>query len=307
MTAPARFTSTLEVVQAISSGSSCAILVEGEEQGSDAWMLRHILKNKVGPEVTFYGRDGRSNLLGELPAFVNRLPAGKIAAIVDRDFTEKHIVERTYTLDYAGELFYWQRFCIENYLLEPIWIAEAVETFYMHRPESIPDTLNSPNAIEEFLLLWSRRLAPQSAGNWVIWKLNAEVRKQSILIQVESFNEIFERSNEWVATKLTQTYSAFAEQRPEVFGSEAITTLYSQLLQHLSAKTQTLAGAHEYISGKMLLNALHGRLPSPKPTKDQLRNRLLQLASKNPPEDIRLLVEDRILPRWRRARAASEA
>src|SRR5574341_1168862 len=168
MTSPVQFTSSLEVVQVVTSGSSCAILVEGEERASDAWMLSYILKSTASELVTFYGRDGRANVLAELPNFITRLPAGKVAAIVDRDFTEDEIVERTYVPDYSGHLFYWRRSCIENYLLEPVWIAEAVEEFYMHEPERIPATLRTAASIEGFLFDWSRQLTPQIAGTSVI-------------------------------------------------------------------------------------------------------------------------------------------
>lgn len=76
---------------------------------------------------------------------------------------------------------------------------------------------------------------------------------------------------------------------------------------HGSVRLASLDKAHTVVSGKMLLSAVHDSLPSPKPTKDQIRNRSLQLAADRIPEDIRLLVEDRILPRWRKARAAFEA
>ena len=96
MTIPTRFTSTLEVVQAIRNGAACAVLVEGEEQGSDAWILRYILKEVISQEITFHGRDGRTNLLTELPEFVSWLPNGKVAAVLDRDFTDEETVELTY-------------------------------------------------------------------------------------------------------------------------------------------------------------------------------------------------------------------
>ncbi len=105
MTRSAALGSALEVAQNIRNGLTCAILVEGEERGSDAQMLQTILK-PVAQNVTFHGRDGRDNLIKELPDFVAMLPTGKVAAIVDRDFTDDDEVERTYSPDYAGHVFY---------------------------------------------------------------------------------------------------------------------------------------------------------------------------------------------------------
>ena len=107
-----------ETLQSVSSGSGCAVLVEGEERGGDAWILQNTLRESGG-EVTFYGRDGRDNLLAELPHFVEAFPQGKVAVILDRDFANDDFVEKTYSPEYEGVVFYWRRYCIENYLLEP--------------------------------------------------------------------------------------------------------------------------------------------------------------------------------------------
>ncbi len=307
MTAPARFTSTLEVVQAISSGSSCAILVEGEEQGSDAWMLRYILKNKVGPEVTFYGRDGRSNLLEELPAFVNRLPAGKVAAIIDRDFTEERFVKQTYAPDYAGELFYWRRYCIENYLLEPELIVNCIHTAHALNPDAIPETLKTVDAIEGFLLDWCRRVAPQVAGNWTIHELTQESDRQGLNIEAQHyFKDVTDRDSAWVLSQLTHRYGGWEDAYPSLFSANALRERFEDKLDEVSKKTTTLRDAHQIVDGKRFLKqALNRELPSG--LRSYFFSLLAEDASKNPPEDLRLLVEDRILPRWRRARAASEA
>ena len=51
------------------------------------------------------------------------------------------------------------------------------------------------------------------------------------------------------------------------------------------------------------MKALYAELPGGrKPAWGDVRNRLVKLASKQVPDDIRILVEERILPRWRRVR-----
>jgi len=303
MTSPTRFTSVSEVAQVITSGSSCAILVEGEERASDAWMLSYILKSTVSESVTFHGRDGRANLLTELPNFITRLPEGKVAAIVDRDFTEDETVERTYVPDYSGHLFYWRCSCIENYLLEPAWIAEAVEEFYMHEPERIPATLRTTASIESFLLDWSRRLAPQIAGNWVISDLRSETVRLSLSVEArQHFDDLTNRVPVWVLAELTRNYGGWGTTHPELFNAEALKACLDDRLAKVLVKVQTLSNAHEVVSGKFLLRALYAELPtSHKPNRDYMRNRLVRMASKQVPDDIRVLVEERILPRWRAA------
>ncbi len=307
MTRPTRFTSALEVVQTIRNGAACAVLVEGEEQGSDAWILRYILKEVISQEITFHGRDGRANLLAELPEFASRLPNGKVAAVLDRDFTDEETVELTYAPDYSGHIFYWRRYCIENYLLEPAWIAEVVETFYMHQSDKVPETLRSVETIEKFLLDWSQRLAPQVAGNWTIWVLNSEVRRHNLPVKVEPFDDLFERNPDWVLEKLVQFYGGWGGALPELFSPEAIQSRFNDTLNIVSAKIQALTSLQQVVSGKILVNAVHKELPAPKPTKDQIRNRLMQNASKQAPEDIRTLIIDRILPRWRQARSLAQS
>ena len=304
MTFPARFTSALEVVQAIRNGPSCAVLVEGEEQASDAWVLRYVLKDSLSEEVTFHGRDGRSNLLKELPDFVARLPADKVSAIVDRDFTEPAIVERTYPPDYAGHLFYWRRYCIENYLLEPAWIAEAVEEFYMHEPDRIPLSLRTAEAAEKFLLNLAQRLSPQIAGNWVIADLSRQTIQRGLTVEARQyFDDLTDRDATWVLLELSRNYGGWGGTHPDLFSAEALKTRFDNRLAIVAAKAQTLSGAHEVISGKTLLKALYIELPTgQKPGKDYLRNRLVRMASKQVPDDIRILVAERIVPRWRRAR-----
>ena len=52
MTKPRLFQTLDEVVLSLKSGSACAVLVEGEEQASDVWILKSILLS-AGEEVTF--------------------------------------------------------------------------------------------------------------------------------------------------------------------------------------------------------------------------------------------------------------
>ncbi len=306
MTKPRPLQTSDEVVRTLRDGSGCAVLVEGEEQASDAWILKSILLKTVSEEVTFHGRDGRERLLSELPDILRQLPSDRVFAILDRDFLEDELVEPRYVPDYSGHLFIWRRFTIENYLLEPAWIAEAVEEFYMHEPERIPETFRTAEAAEEFLLGWCRRLAPQVAGSWVISDLTREARRRDLPVEARRyFDDLTDRDSGWIFTELTRQYSGWSKAHPELFDTEALKARFQDRLERVLARIQTLSTAHQLVSGKILVKALYAELPGgAKPGKEYVRNRLVRMVSKQVPDDVRILVEERILPRWRRARSS---
>ncbi|MBI3764085.1 MAG: hypothetical protein HY260_19765 [Chloroflexi bacterium] len=305
MTRPRPLRTLDEVVQTLRSGSACSVLVEGEEQASDAWILKSILLDTLGEEVTFHGRDGRERLLSELPGFLQQFPNDRIFAILDRDFLEDGLVERGYAPNYPGHLFVWRRFTIENYLLEPAGVAEAIEEFYMHQPERISEALRSAETVEQFLLGWCRRLAPQVAGSWVISDLNREARGRGLSVEARRyFEDLTQRDSAWVLAELIRHYDGWRMAHPDLFNEGAVKARFEDRLNRVSAKAQTLSGAHQVVSGKVIMKALYAELPEgPKPGKEYVRNRLVRLASKQVPEDIRILVEERIIPRWRRMRS----
>ncbi len=304
MTQPRPLQTPGDVSRTLSSGSACVVLVEGPQQASDAWILKSILLKTVGEEVTFLGRGGRLNVLAELPELLVEAPNERVFGLLDRDFLEDEFVEASYAPGYSGHLFFWRRFTIENYLLEPAWVAEAIDEFYMHTPERIPETLKTAKAVEGFLLNACQRLATQVAGNWTISQLVRETGRQNLSVQARQyFDDLIERGAEWVLAELTQHYSGWGHKHPEFFTSEALQARFQNKLTQVSTKIQIVSGAHEIVSGKMLMKALYAELPSgPKPRKEYVRNRLVRMASAQVPDDMRILIEDRILPRWRKAR-----
>lgn len=297
------FQSRETVLQELRRGGLCAILVEGEEQGGDAGLLRFILR-EVTTEATFLGRDGRSRVLAELQEMIGQLPAERLFAIVDRDFEGGEAVEQGFRPDYLGHIFFWRRFTIENYLLEPAWIVEAVNEFYLHEPDRIPTILRTESTVEQFLLDWAKWLMPQVAGNATLVNLGADTRQRGIQAEARPFfEEIYERDTEYVRSRLIAHYSAWMAFAPDLLSANAITQRYDQSLAALQSTVQGLARAHEFVSGKLLLKALYQQLPEgQKPPLDYLRNKLAVMASRSVPSDMRTLVMDRILPRWRRAR-----
>ncbi|HLB47341.1 MAG TPA: DUF4435 domain-containing protein, partial [Anaerolineales bacterium] len=293
--ADTRLTPAVEVAQTILNGSACAILVEGEEQASDAQILKTMFK-RLGQAVTFHGRDGRDNLIRELPEFITRLPQDKAAAILDRDFMNDAEVEATYLPNYTGHIFYWRRYCIENYLLEPELIVNCIHTAHALNPDAIPETLKTVDAIEGFLLDWCRRVAPQVAGNWTIHELTQESDRQGLNIEAQHyFKDVTDRDSAWVLSQLTHRYGGWEDAYSSLFSANALRERFEDKLNEVSEKTTTLRDAHQIVDGKRFLKqALNRELPSG--LKPYFFSLLAEAASKNLPEDLRLLVEDRILP-----------
>lgn len=294
-----------ETLQSVSSGAGCAVLVEGEERGGDAWILQNTLR-VLGGEVTFYGRDGRDNLLAELPHFVEAFPSGKVAVILDRDFADDNFVEKTYTPEYKGIVFYWRRYCIENYLLQPALIAQCVEIAFAQHPEQTPKALSSTDAIEQFLLEQCRKVASQAAGNLTIDGLTriSDLHKLNVKA-AKYFQAQTEIDPASVLSELMQKYQDAATLHPTVFGKEAMNARYEDNLKKILSQVSSLDTAHRVIDGKRFLMPLVKR--ELKAFSGFFVSWLVhEVAPKSPPNDFRSLVEDRILPRWREARRLAQ-
>jgi len=290
------------VLQEILRGNQCAILVEGEAH-TDAALLKSILRN-VASQVTLFGRDGRNNVLADLRELMGQVPREGLFAILDRDFESDARVEQGYAPDYSGHVFFWRRFTIENYFLEPLWIMEAVHELCWRDVESIPVSLKTEIAAQDYLLIWARRLLPQSAGNATIIELHRECSNRGIRFQGRSyFEELTERDPESVRTELVTHYSGGAPRAPDLLSAEAIARHYAEKLNALQSIVQALPAAHAITSGKLLLRAVYQELPgSSKPNMEYLKGKLVTFASKSIPDDLQTLVIEHILPRWRRAR-----
>lgn len=289
------------VLQAIQRGRLCAILVEGEEQASDAALLKFILRD-VTTEVAFFGRDGRSGVLIDLQEMIGQLPVDRLYAILDRDFESDEAVEQSFHPDYRGHIFFWGRFTIENYLLEPAWVIKAIKAFYVNEPLGIPAALQTEEAVEQFLLEWANRLLPQVAGNATKAKLLIEINRRELEAWgPPDFKEPWDRDAEFVRSRLMTHYSAWEKDAPDLFTPEAISKRYDAQLTAAQSAIGNLNEVHKWVSGKLLLEALYQQLPSQR-HKAHLRNQLAVFASEAVPADMRTLVIDRILPRWRRAR-----
>jgi hypothetical protein len=139
--------------------------------------------------------------------------------------------------------------------------------------------------------------------------LTTEQRKRKLRVEGRSyFNDGDEAT---VLAKLVGHYSPSSDAAPDLYSADALKQRYDNQCAVIQTAVQSLTRMHEFVSGKLLLTALHhkllGAMPGYKIRRLDIVENLMVLASKQIPEDIHFLVEERILPRWRRARAASEA
>ena len=152
------------VLQEVRRGDLCAILVEGEEQGSDAALLKFILR-EVTTEAIFFGRDGRSGVIVDLQALVPEMPTDRVFAIVDRDFENQQVVEQCFDPNFQGHVFVWRYFTIENYLLQSSWICETVQRLLWQNPnQTIPAEFQNEESIRRLLYELAKQFAPAVAG-----------------------------------------------------------------------------------------------------------------------------------------------
>ncbi|MEK9164222.1 MAG: hypothetical protein AAB342_02585, partial [Chloroflexota bacterium] len=102
--------------------------------------------------------------------------------------------------------------------------------------------------------------------------------------------------------ELPRKYAGWSKEYPTLFGENSLRSRFTGKLKQVNEKVETLSGAHQVVDGKRFLKpALNRLLPSS--LRPYFFSLLAELASQDPPLDIRALVEERILPRWRRARA----
>ena len=296
MSSPRRFQALELVTQAAQRGTSATVLVEGEEDLSDAWLLGQMLR-PFAQQISFHGRGSWVDVIRDLEHLLPYSPPDQVFAVLDRDFASDEEVETCYAPGYRGHLFRWRRYTIENYLLEPDWIAEFVDTVL----ETVPPKLATPESVEKLMLGWCARLAPQVAGNWVIADLTRETMRRNLRVEARQYFEaLTDRDSTWVLAELTKKYGGWGATYPALFTPDALQSRFQDRFAKIMAKIQLLSGAHEVINGRMLLKAFQAELPSS--LRAYVRKPLILEASKQVPEDIRVLFEERILPRWRRAR-----
>ena len=278
------------------AGAGIVVYVEGE---SDDFILSQMIGGLQG-QVTFMARGNRDRVERDLDSVVPNFPKNRLFAIVDRDFAEDADIEPCYQPTFTDYLYVLRRSCIENYLLEPKWIPDALDIWYS--TEDRPSCVRNAEATTQCLLSWGNRLAPQVAGNWVIADLRDEFERQNVLVAArESFEELYERSPAFVLEKLKEHYT---RQASDLLTEHDIEGRFNNRLEVVQESTKSIESLHKYISGKLLFRALCLELPavkSGKPRWETFRSALVKLHREHLPEDVSSIV-GHMLNRWQQER-----
>jgi len=278
------------------AGAGIVVYVEGE---SDDFILSQMIGGLQG-QVTFMARGNRNRVKRDLDSVVPNFPKNRLFAIVDRDFAEDADVEPCYHPGFTDYLYVLRRSCIENYLLEPEWILDALDIWYS--PKDRPPCVRNAEATTQCLLSWGNRLAPQAAGNWVITDLRNEFERQSVMVSAMGFfEELTDRPPADVLERLKQHYM---RQASDLLSEHDIKRRFNSRLEEVQESIRSIEGLHKHVSGKLLLKALCTEL-SPikrkKPNWETLSRALAKLHQVQLPGDLSLIVEH-MLNRWRRER-----
>ena len=255
-------------------GSRRLVLLEG---ASDVAVFREWYRDRrdviefFSPEVP-QGRSGVENLLNRILA-QSTSPNPREYGIVDRDFREDAEVESVLA-DPNTRLFILRRYCIENYLLEPVAVAEELRVL-----SGSDAVIPNPQDTEIRLLQMCRNLHTMMAANWVFSEAGRgrHFTEGHQLIDREA---VMARVVEGLGCTPAEAETAVSEK--EV----AIEPLLSNL-EH----------AHRRINGKHLLFQIHQRFIRSGITRDQFRNLLARAVKERVglPEDIQTIIERRML------------
>ena len=192
--------------------------------------------------------------------------------IVDRDFRSDAEVEASLS-DAASHLFILRRYCIENYLLEPVAVTEEVRVLSGTNIDT-PDL----QTMEIALLGICRRLQTMMAANWVC----SETGRGRYYAEG---HEIVERPA--AVRRVAEDLACSSAE------AEAILSDKEQLIEPLLSSLET---AHRRINGKHLLFQVYKTFVQTGICRDKFRNLLARAVKRSGlHEDVRAIVELRIL------------
>lgn len=145
------------------SGSAVAVIVEGEDQGDDAWVYGDIWFGDRAREVRFFAQDGWRFVRDAVRELRLRLPGKPIFGLIDRDFTPDAHLE-----DLVPEGVFRSRcYSVENYLLDPhCW--HSVFNLVMRTRGGLPAGWASVDEVEDRIRSSYERCLPCTAFNQVV-------------------------------------------------------------------------------------------------------------------------------------------
>ena len=165
----------IEIVGDIASlkARGAILILEGTIQGTDRWIVEQLFP-EIADRVTIVGAEGKTDVekTQEILRHVEatETPTRQVYAICDRDDPGGLAIERR--KNQSGRVFTWNRYHIENYLLEPEYIARACERITRSSEESL-----TPGQVEKKLKEIAEELTEQFAATCVEWEIRREIRR----------------------------------------------------------------------------------------------------------------------------------
>lgn len=250
------------------------VLLEG---ASDVVVFREWYRDRrdvaefFSPEVP-QGTSGVRTLLGRILAR-STSPNPREYGIIDRDFRRDAEVEAALA-DPSAHLFILRRYCIENYLLEPVAVAEEVRVLSGANADA-----PNPQVMEAELLELCRSLHTMMAANWAFSEAGRKKYFQS--------GHTLPLDRQAVVAQVARELGC-----SEV-DAEAVVSEKEGLIEPLLLILET---AYWRINGKHLLFQIHKRFVRSGATRDQFRSLLARAVKRaGLHEDIKAIIEQRVL------------
>lgn len=206
----------------------------------------------VYPKIFVEGTDDRSFLTQLFVVEGEFYPSGnkkktfkavredeKAFGIVDRDFLSDEEVSKSREENPRCAVF--SRYALENYLLEPAYLYRfACERGFDTHPD-----WNSQASVEQLLLQKAQELCHHAAANEQLSRLRDNIAFQELPL-------FFVKSVEQPDT-IREELSRRMEQLPSRDHHDEVLQQWEKRAVEMQTDCQTLAGAHRWINGKILL------------------------------------------------------
>lgn len=244
-----------------------SIFVEGKDDLA-------VLKRWV-PNLPFECAGGKDNVRSKIK------PGSTHWGLLDRDFASNEQVR--VSRQPGSHVILLQRYCIENYLLEPAIIAVVAQTFINQHPPLAQWT--EAGMIGETLMRWGSELAIYTAANAIIDQWSSAIGGDFL----SYWKLLPPQSRVAVLTEL-QNRLRRLQRLPSIESIEkGLETLYTQVRSEIV----NWDGLHRWINGKVLLEGyLYPQVfQSIGLSQQRLRDALIEAGTQQVPDELAQLAE----------------
>jgi len=225
------------------------LVCEGSDDGLDFKVLNLILVNKLNKAVLISPAGGDSGLNSVASWIEAKSAPGAVSySIEDRNYRSLGEVEAKWKAE--SKRFIWRRHEIENYLLEPAVILQAMVSLSQVQSGNLPQTLAD---VESVMRSAADPLFEDHVGQLTRSQLVEELNVMRLQLGQPQGRQYFQRQ-EWLdflhgeCGRLKNSGADLSNLQQ--FDEMAITTLYDRLLNELKAS--------DFLSGKRYLREMGG-------------------------------------------------